>query len=108
MNVRPLAESYSRSRLAPWSARTCRLLSARTRLEAIGLPVTEAHPFDRDALAAACAGSTCVVSALNGVREVMIDRQGVLLEAAVQADVPRFIPSDHLPKTAARHTADEQ
>jgi uncharacterized protein YbjT (DUF2867 family) len=67
----------------------------RARLEAISLDLTEAHPRDRDALAAACAGSTCVVSALNGVREVLIDRQGVLLDAAVQADVPRFIPSDY-------------
>ena len=67
----------------------------RTRLEAIGLHVTEAHPLDRDALAAACAGSTSVVSALNGVHEVMIDRQGVLLDATVQAGVPRFIPSDY-------------
>ena len=65
----------------------------RTRLEAIGLHVTEAHPLDRDA--AACAGSTCVVSALNGGHEVMIDRQGVLLDATVQAGVPRFIPSDY-------------
>jgi hypothetical protein len=66
----------------------------RTRLEAIGLHVTEAHPLDRDALGAACAGSS-VVSALNGVHEVMIDRQGVLLDATVQAGVPRFIPSDY-------------
>ena len=67
----------------------------RPRLEAIGLDLTEADPRDRDALASACAGATCVVSALNGVHEVMIDRQGVLLDAAVQADVPRFIPSDY-------------
>jgi nucleoside-diphosphate-sugar epimerase len=67
----------------------------RTRLEAIGLDLTEAHPRDRDALASACAGATCVVSALNGVHDVMIDRQGVLLDAAVQAHVPRFIPSDY-------------
>jgi uncharacterized protein YbjT (DUF2867 family) len=60
----------------------------RTRLEAIGLHVTEAHPLDRDALGAACAGSS-VVSALNGVHEVMIERQGVLLDATVQAGVPR-------------------
>ena len=58
----------------------------RTRLEAIGLDLTEAHPRDRDALAAACAGSTCVVSALNGVHDVMIDRQGVLLDAAVHGE----------------------
>ena len=40
-------------------------------------------------------GSACVVSALNGVRDVMIGRQGVLLDAAVRAGVPRFIPSDY-------------
>ena len=55
----------------------------RERLEAIGLDITAAHPRDRDALAAACAGSMCVVSALNGVRDVMIDRQGVLLETSL-------------------------
>ena len=71
------------------------LPAERTRLEAIGLDLTEAHPGDRDALASACAGATCVVSGLNGVHDVMIDRQGVLLDAAVQADVPRFIPSDY-------------
>lgn len=43
----------------------------------------------------AVAGAACVVSALNGLREVMIDRQGVLLDAAVKAGVPRFIPSDY-------------
>ena len=67
----------------------------RTRLEAIGLDLIQADPLDRDALALACAGSTCVVSALNGLRDVVIDRQGVLLDAAVKADVPRFIPSDY-------------
>ena len=53
----------------------------RTRLDAIGLDLTEAHPRDRDALAAACAGSTCVVSALNGLHDVMIDRkrEGMIL-----------------------------
>lgn len=46
-------------------------------------------------VAAACAGASCVVSALAGLREVIIDTQKVLLEAAVQAGVPRFIPSDY-------------
>ena len=46
-------------------------------------------------MTAACAGAQCVVSALNGLREAIIDRQGVLLEAAVRAGVPRFIPSDY-------------
>ena len=34
------------------------------------------------------------VSALAGLREVIIDAQALLLEAAVKAQVPRFIPSD--------------
>lgn len=67
---------------------------ARAGLEAAGLQLAEAEPHDRDAVAAACEGAACVVSALNGVREVMIDRQSVLLEGAVKAGVPRFIPSD--------------
>ena len=45
-------------------------------------------------LAEACAGGTCVVSALAGLRDVIIDAQTRLLDAAVQAGVPRFIPSD--------------
>jgi nucleoside-diphosphate-sugar epimerase len=40
-------------------------------------------------------GATCVVSALNGLHEVIVDRQSVLLDAAVRAGVPRFIPSDY-------------
>jgi Nucleoside-diphosphate-sugar epimerases len=36
-----------------------------------------------------------VVSALSGLREVIVDAQTSLLEAAVSAGVPRFIPSDY-------------
>ena len=46
-------------------------------------------------MAHAITGAACVVSALNGVRDAMIGRQGVLLDAAVKAGVPRFIPSDY-------------
>jgi nucleoside-diphosphate-sugar epimerase len=35
------------------------------------------------------------VSALSGLREVIVDAQTRLLEAAVAAGVPRFIPSDY-------------
>ena len=65
------------------------------RVEASGATAVPADPGDVAAMAAACAGAACVVSALNGLREVMIDRQGVLLDAAVRAGVPRFIPSDY-------------
>jgi nucleoside-diphosphate-sugar epimerase len=43
----------------------------------------------------ACLGASCVVSALQGLRDVIVETQTVLLEAAVKADVPRFIPSDY-------------
>ena len=39
-------------------------------------------------------GASCVVSAVQGLHEVIIDAQAALLKAAVLADVPRFIPSD--------------
>lgn len=66
----------------------------RAKLEGAGLTLAEADPRNRDAMAAACAGASCVVSALNGLRDVMIGRQGMLLEAAVQAGVPSFLSSD--------------
>jgi uncharacterized protein YbjT (DUF2867 family) len=40
-------------------------------------------------------GVSCVVSALAGLDDVIIDMQKVLLDAAVAAKVPRFIPSDY-------------
>lgn len=65
-----------------------------TRITALGALPVAADPADVADMAAACAGASCVISALNGLREVMIDRQSVLLQAAVLAGVPRFIPSD--------------
>lgn len=50
---------------------------------------------DVSSVAIACRGADCVVSALNGLREVIVERQSVLLDAAVAAQVPRFIPSDY-------------
>ena len=46
------------------------------------------------ALKEACAGGTCFVSALNGLEDVLVDLQTKLLQAAIEAGVPRFIPSD--------------
>ena len=39
-------------------------------------------------------GATCVVSALQGLGDVIIDAQTVLLEACIKAGAHRFIPSD--------------
>lgn len=49
---------------------------------------------DTAVLTAAFAGVECVVSVLNGLEPVILDAQGRLLDAAVAAGVPRFIPSD--------------
>ncbi len=68
---------------------------ASTRIESLGATVVAADPADVDAMAQALQGVTCTVSALNGLRDVMIDRQGVLLDASVRAGVPRFVPSDY-------------
>ena len=65
------------------------------RLSALGAEIVAANPMDVAAMATACAGADCVVSALNGLRDVIVDRQVVLLDAAVIAGVPRFIPSDY-------------
>lgn len=62
---------------------------------AAGATVVRADPHDVAAMRGACTDAACVVSALNGLREVIVDRQGVLLDAAVAAGVPRFIPSDY-------------
>jgi uncharacterized protein YbjT (DUF2867 family) len=45
-------------------------------------------------LISACKGATIVISALAGLGDVIIDTQKRLLDAAIEAKVPRFIPSD--------------
>lgn len=47
------------------------------------------------ALTEACRDADCVVSALSGLRDVIVNTQSNLLNAAVDAGVPRFIPSDY-------------
>lgn len=66
----------------------------RDSLIAHGAEPVIADPSDVAAMAKAMRGAHCVVSALNGLRPVIIDRQRTLLEAAIAAQVPRFIPSD--------------
>ncbi len=63
-------------------------------LQRLGVEVIQLDMNDPAALQQACDGMDCVVSALSGLRPVIIDAQKVLLDAAVAAKVPRFIPSD--------------
>ena len=65
-----------------------------TTLRALGATPAAADPADVNAVAAAVEGADVVVSALNGLRDVILDRQSILLDAAVRANVPRFVPSD--------------
>ncbi len=43
----------------------------------------------------ATAGADCVISAIQGLRDVIIAAQTSLVQGAVAAGVPRFIPSDY-------------
>ncbi len=65
------------------------------RLTVLGAELARADITDVTSLAAACEGAACVVSALNGLEGVILERQSVLLEAAVKAGIPRFISSDY-------------
>lgn len=64
------------------------------RLESAGARVAHADLGDASGLAEALAGVSCVVSVVQGLRDVIVDGQSTLLEAAVAAGVKRFIPSD--------------
>ncbi|MBW1997651.1 MAG: NmrA family NAD(P)-binding protein [Deltaproteobacteria bacterium] len=64
------------------------------QLEELGVSIANVDLSNPSELTAACSGVSCVVSALAGLRDVIVDKQRVLLDAAVQAGVPRFIPSD--------------
>ncbi|MCR5889392.1 NmrA family NAD(P)-binding protein [Hymenobacter sp. J193] len=73
--------------------------AASTRAEAEslrrqGVEVATVEYGNAAALRQACTGAACLVSALSGLRPVIVDAQTQLLEAAVAAGVPRFIPSD--------------
>ncbi|MCP1274408.1 NmrA family NAD(P)-binding protein [Gluconobacter albidus] len=68
--------------------------TSRDAVCALGGTAVPVDFADADKLASALSGVECVVSVLNGLAPVMLDTQGRLLEAAVAASVPRFIPSD--------------
>ena len=56
--------------------------------------IVEADLHERAEIVRACQGASCVVSALLGLDKILLGAQGALLDAAVEAGVPRFIPSD--------------
>ncbi len=63
-------------------------------LKDYGCDVIEVDLNDHERLIKAMTGGTVVLSVVAGLRDVIIDGQTKLLNAAVAAKVPRFIPSD--------------
>lgn len=74
----------------PGSATAAALFGDDDRIDV----VTAAYS-DHAALTAAVSGVDVVVSALSGIRPVIVDAQRALLNATVAAGVRRFIPSDY-------------
>ena len=64
-------------------------------LEQKGVKVFQVDTSNKSEISKHCIGADCVVSALAGLRETVIDAQKILLDAAVEANVQRFIPSDY-------------
>ena len=90
--VRELLTHDTRIRVLtrPGSGTAAGLYAANDRID-----IVEAAYTDHTALTAAVSGVNVVVSAVSGIRPVIIDAQRALLAAAVAAGVPRFIPSDY-------------
>jgi nucleoside-diphosphate-sugar epimerase len=65
------------------------------RLQGLGVTIASVDWSSASQMTAACSGGSCVVSALQGLRDVIVETQSVLLDAAIKAGVPRFIPSDY-------------
>jgi nucleoside-diphosphate-sugar epimerase len=65
------------------------------RLRELGATIASVDLSSASGVASACSGASCVVSALQGLGDVIVEAQSVLLDAAVKAGVPRFIPSDY-------------
>jgi uncharacterized protein YbjT (DUF2867 family) len=90
--VRDLLTHDTRIRVLtrPGSGTAATLYAANDRID-----IVEAAYTDHTALTAAVTSVDVVVSAVSGIRPVIVDAQRALLAAAVAAGVPRFIPSDY-------------
>ena len=64
-------------------------------LKSKGVSVVKINFQNTADIAKACEGASCIVSALAGLKDVIVDTQTKILDAAVLAKVPRFIPSDY-------------
>ena len=64
-------------------------------LEQKGVKVFPVDTSNQSEISKHCIGAHCLVSTLAGLKETVIDTQKIFLDAAVQANVPKFIPSDY-------------
>ncbi|WP_347053365.1 NmrA family NAD(P)-binding protein [Flavobacterium olei] len=60
----------------------------------MGIEVVVVNFLNREELITALQGAQCVVSAVTGLHDVIVDTQLKILDAAISAGVQRFIPSD--------------
>jgi len=65
------------------------------QLQQLGVTIASVDLSSASQVTPACSGAACVVSALAGLQDVIVEAQAVLLDGAVRAGVPRFIPSDY-------------
>jgi nucleoside-diphosphate-sugar epimerase len=63
-------------------------------LTTLGAKVLKVDMTSAQELKNACEDVHCFVSALSGLEDVIVTTQKLLLDAAIEANVPRFIPSD--------------
>jgi nucleoside-diphosphate-sugar epimerase len=63
-------------------------------LKQLGVNVYQVDMSNKSEIAKYCIGAHCFVSALAGLRDTIIDAQKICLDAAIEANVKRFIPSD--------------
>ncbi|WP_207534512.1 NmrA family NAD(P)-binding protein [Desertivirga arenae] len=66
----------------------------REALSKLGVRVLEIDLNSTEEIVQACEGMDVVVSALAGLADVIVDLQKRVLDGALKAGVPRFIPSD--------------
>ncbi len=64
-------------------------------LEEKGVKVHQVDMRDKAEIARHCTGAHCVVSALAGLEDTIVDAQKIILDAAIEAKVQRFVPSDY-------------
>tara|TARA_R110000744_G_C19341610_1_gene559504 strand:+ start:193 stop:1095 length:903 start_codon:yes stop_codon:yes gene_type:complete len=66
-----------------------------SHLKRMGAKIIPLDMTKEQEISSACSGASCVVSALAGLEDVVIETQKTLLDGAILAGVPRFIPSDY-------------